>query len=240
MDLQRFGLPQPIIRLISLYLFYSKSDDPISELLEYNKTKIVTQNIVFYYIINFPTTTNMKMDMNESNYVEQYPFDILCGLLNTYYSDMQQDLKYVLRYIMQSIKPEIMKQSYMYRYMDLNMLDAIVIQACIKNNKLFLDDLLDVEKIRNTKDCRCDINGRRKKFANGEEVMPQDSVSTRDVIEFFALEDDVESLDFALNYFVYVGIGKIEFVWSTCLGYIENNNLPKLAKYREEYLRVNG
>ena len=242
--LQRFGLPNPLIKLISAYLFYPKSDDAIGELLNYNETKIVTQNIAFYYVIDI---ANNVTYVNISDYVEQHLFDMLQTLLNVYHSG----LKYVLGYLMGSISPEIIKQSYMHRFMDLNMLDAIVVQACTitasgiaadstQKNKSFLADMLDIGKIWNTDDCRCNPNGDRKKLPNGDDSVSQKAISVRDIIEFFALEDNVESLDFTLKYFTRVGTNKIHFILSTCKVYIINNELPKLSKYREEYLRANA
>lgn len=231
--LKMLHIPAPLIRLISGYLFYFKSGDAIAELLDYNETKAMTPNIVFYYVIDNATINYVSV----SNFANFNMFNLLIALLDTY-----DESKFnIMSWLGEHMSWGTEKQSYPHKYiysssqtMDLNMIDAIIIQCAKKKNKRFLDDFISEFKIiSDDQFCRCDGEGIRFPY---KYRYPR-NMSLRDILDFFALEDDVECLIFVLQIF---GSYILHYVRDKCHNYVIDHDLPKLKQFRLEYLALNG
>lgn len=221
--LQHFGIPNPLIRLISGYLFYFKSDNAIEELLEFNKTKVMTSNIVFYCLPNNLVPSGIGL------YIHLYSESLLFQLINFYEPYMKQLLTKLYPYVHKGTWDESHKLS----HIDFNLLDFIAITACIRKNAAFIKDFIIQVNYAYKFQFRTNVYGNRIHL----DIM---YIAEREIIEYFAKMDDVDSMDFAFRAF---GVDTKEmdaffiYDYSSWLSMYKMLELPKLSKYREEYIK---
>ena len=234
--MEQFGLPKPIIRLISRYVFDFASDDIVAELLNYHEAllsntsfsehvKSITPNIVFYTLSEFSVTPNMDVIWH----INRNAHELFMQLIPHYDSTKIQ----ILRGLIRSLYRNTICVTYRYKYLCLNLLDSITIQACKKRkNVLFLSDLLTITNSQNSFKFRCNANGTKILDAN---TCPDTCIAMRDIAEYFARIDDTDSLNLVCT--LSGTVNSIDtFVLWVCENYIRGGNLPKLAEYRKTWL----
>lgn len=247
--MEQFGLPKPIIRLISRYILDFNSDDIVAELLKYHDHKLVDQhaeyttpNIIYYEL----SGEFMMMNFDIIDCANARAYELFIELISQYDSTKYN----ILRNLVYCLNQETVHASYKHLYMDLNLFDAIAIQACViaagvagerrvccargnatQQNSPFLDDFVNITNSRNSFSFRCYIDGVRH---NPESVCPAIKIATRDVAEYFAMMDDVDSMNLICGLYDADKLGG--FIHITCMDFVKRNHLPKLAKYIDDWL----
>lgn len=228
--MEQFGIPRPLARLISGYLFGFKSDDIIRELLNFIENLQITPNIIFYDLSSSP----ILPDTESREYINKHSYKLFIELMNQYDSEKYS----IIEKLISMMHSDVINLSYKHLYMDLNLLDAVAIQACITKNKLFLDHFMCrvINKSGHQMHFRCQESGDRKSYLSPDVLF----IAGRDIMEYFAQIDDIDSLDFIITKISSIedyanGNGTYEFM-DYCEYYIKLGNLPKLAQYRKKYL----
>lgn len=244
---QQFGIPPPLVRLISGYLFHSGIDDTtIIKLIE-NSNLDLTTNLVFYFIENdndYGIAQQHEFATQIVKFINENTYQMLLALLECYDSDKCT----ILRKIIEYTRAETIHQSYIrngstneviqktqfsyYECFDFNLLDEIAIQACMKRNKIFYNDFVKIFKINRPFPFRTTINWQRRTDDQHNGMY----IAHQDIAEYFARRDDVESLNFTVE---QIGINELEiqnFLCESCSRYITMYRLPKLKNYIGKYL----
>lgn len=232
---QQLAIPMSLIKLISGYLFHPGIDDmSIIKLIDYSD---ITMNLVFYFVEHDQVTEQI------TRYVNQNTHNMLLTLLKCYDHTKCE----ILRKIIVLTSAETIRCSYLRHYstkeiiqeegycvegnFDFNLLDEITIQSCMQRNQIFYEDFAKLCPIDSPFRYRIDTNWRRRIMEPNNGMY----IAQRDIVEYFAKNDDTELLDFAIKVFKVDKQNVLVFVIGSCPSYIEMLDLPNLEKYIQSY-----
>lgn len=139
-----------LIRLVSQYLCPFTSNNLISQLIKYSESREkITTTVVMYFVDN---RDDITIDTKINKFIKKNIKTILETILDGYNKNRFDILNYLSKKF--CANPQIANQHYwthgiinvidptrLYK-IDLNLIDYIVLQACIKRNEIFLTDFI--------------------------------------------------------------------------------------------------
>lgn len=192
-------IPDALIRLISQYLCPFGSSNLINELLEYDENKIMNKSISFYIMDNLMISPPLNSDMQQTftTYNENNIDTMFIHLIDFYNSSTNVNLLMYLSKYFNNMT--IADACYLTEGLNINLLDHIVLYACVKKNKIFLDDFISANKnIRVGFLKRSDFNGERIY------VISVYDVALKNLISISLLREDIDTVKFIINHFGFV------------------------------------
>lgn len=204
------------IRLVSQYLCPFTSNNLISELIKYKDSQITLNvNIAMYFIDNI---NDLNFDKRMNRFIKKNVKTMLEMILDSYdknrFERSLKGLSNMLIYLTNKfciMTPSVIDQHcWTYGVMDysgiqnrvnkidLNLIDYIALQACIKRNKQFLDDFVFCMRLPKVASFyyKYEFNGHKIPYR-----YKLYCIATRDLVDILLCREDLESLDFLLSYF---------------------------------------
>ena len=185
-----FGIHPSLCNIIINYLFRFTGPQINHEIQQHINHEKHSENIILY-CIEYDLTIPVMEEFICVNY-----FDIIIKILDIFAEDTIGFLMNINKFH----KPDITEKEAKYANSSIiiNMIDKIILEACFRKNKLFLDYFIRIFNLGDIPRfcCRYWLSNKKNGDYNTR-VIP-----TRDIFRILVFLDDMESLNFMWEYFI--------------------------------------
>lgn len=176
--------PIPIKKLVSDYLFHFDVLEVLSNFAKIDK------NTILYLIDNYPYNKSLESCIR-GNF-----FHLLHTIMDNYNNKRVALLRNIYPYLTEEIRNKYYESYSSYTHFDFA--STIILHACIRREKDFLDDFI----VNFDVDNRASHELRTKYGPTGIKCDITKSIDTRNMARVLIEKDDPESLKFMFSYFI--------------------------------------